>query len=78
MYRNPKKVGAYRKNLLVHHTNMRLFQGEIETNICQVTQQLHVKGTTYIATTEHATSRLIIYYKHMHLVSMHVCNKHRY
>jgi len=58
MYRNPKKGGSYRKNLLAHHTNMLLFQGEIETNNGHVTQQLHVKGTMHIATTEHATSRL--------------------
>ena len=48
MYRNPKKGGSYRKNLLARHINMLLFQGEVETIVGQVTQQLGVKGTMYI------------------------------
>ena len=48
MYRSPKKGGAYRKNLLKNHTNMLLFQGEIEANTCQVTQQLHVEGIMWL------------------------------
>ena len=49
MYKNPKKGDSYRKNLLARHTNMLLFQGEVETIVGQVTQQLGVKGTMYIA-----------------------------
>ena len=45
MYRDPKKGGTFRKNVLMRHTNMLLFKGETEpeANNTQVSQ-LHFTG----------------------------------
>lgn len=55
MYRNPKKGGAYRKKLIAGHTNMLLFEGEVESsNACIVAQPWRNKKTRmYISTSSY-------------------------
>lgn len=49
MYRDPKKGGTFRKNLLMRNTNMLLFKGETEEPEANNTQvsQLHFTGIAW-------------------------------
>ena len=40
-----KERWCIQKEFVKNHTDMLLFQGEIEANTCQVIQQPHVEGT---------------------------------
>ena len=52
MYRDPKKGGTYRQNLLMQYTNILLFKGETKEPVAAKNthiSQLHFTGNQHIA-----------------------------
>lgn len=51
MYRDPKKGGTYRQNLLMQYTNILLFKGETKEPVAAKNthiSQLHFTGNQHI------------------------------